>query len=185
MNLQAQLNDIAAWDNYLLIHEVNSWSNHRPLLLLALALTKGDVIEFGAGGGSTEYLRNYCAGNERRFFSYDYNKEWAEKYNAIYIEDWSAADIYNPCSVAFVDESPGENRILTIERMKDLAEIIVIHDTEIDSAADYKFEKIWHLYKYKIGYGNNNKTAGTTAVSNTIDLSKFDKLMLGQFKLQI
>lgn len=171
-------------DEFHFLEGVNSWSSHRPMLLLALHLTQGDVIEFGSGSSSSLYLRAFCKKNNRNFFSYDNNKEWAEKTNAVWIKDWSSANIYNQCGLCFVDEAPGDNRIKTIERMKDKADIIVVHDTEIDSAADYKFEKIWHLFKYRIGYGNSSKTTGTTALSNSIDLGKFEGFVLSGYKFE-
>ena len=39
--------------------------NHRVLLWKALECTKGEVVEWGAGWGSTEYLRSYCKIFER------------------------------------------------------------------------------------------------------------------------
>jgi hypothetical protein len=47
-------------DNFGFLKDIGgNWDNHRPLLLLGLALTDGLVIEFGSGEGSTNRLRNY------------------------------------------------------------------------------------------------------------------------------
>jgi hypothetical protein len=66
--------------------------------------------------------------------------------------------------------------------MMDRADIIVIHDTEEGGAGDYKYDHIWHLFKYRLNYNKNGGGAGATAVSNKIDLNKFRGLTLGQYK---
>jgi len=163
-----------------------NWNNHLPLLLLALRLTdnafeRTDVVELGSGLGSTKYLRDYCGERSRYFNSYDNNKEWAEKCGAQYVDDWDGAPIWQSCGLLFVDHAPGEHRKVAIERMKDKAEIIVIHDTEEGGQGDYRFDTIWHLFKYRLNYNKTGGGAGATAVSNTIDLNRFRGLSLGQF----
>lgn len=156
------------------LKDVSTWNNHLPLLWMALEMTKGcklPVIEWGAGSGSTPYLRQYCQDDGREFFSYDSNKEWAEKCGSIYIENWNNADIYKPSSVILVDESPGLHRHETMAIMKDRAEIIVVHDSEINGCGQYFFEKVWPLFKFRVNINKTGGGAGASMVSNKIDLN--------------
>ncbi len=158
-----------------------NWDNHRPLLLLALSLAKGDVYEFGAGDGSTPYLRALCEAEGRRFTSYESHEVWAIKCKSEFVKDWNDDMLYWPCSVAFIDHAPGEHRHIAIQRMADKADIIVIHDSEEGGAGDYKLDRIWHLFKYRLNYNKNGGGAGATAVSNKFDLNKFRAATLGQY----
>jgi hypothetical protein len=161
-----------------------NWDNHRPLLLLALSLTgKRDVYEFGAGDGSTSYLRAYCKHHGRHFQSWENNKEWADKCGSVHVQDWNNEGLFWSAGVVFIDHAPGEQRIVTIAELakRNDTSIIVIHDTEEGGAGDYKFEKIWHLFKYRLNYNKTGGGAGATAVSNTIDLNQFRGLSLGAY----
>lgn len=170
---------------------VGSWDNHRVLLWEALELTENTltedrdypVAEFGAGQGSTPFLRQYCLENNRKFVSYENNVEWAEKCGSIIIDDWNMADIYKPYSVCLIDHSPGEHRHEAIAILKDLADIIVIHDSEAE-ATGYMLDKIWPLFKYRVNCKNiNGKGAEASAVSNKIDLSRLAGITFGDFKI--
>lgn len=153
------------------LKDVGSWSNHRHLLWDALEATSRSmfpVAEFGAGEGSTPYLRQYCQEKGREFFSYESNEEWAEKCGSAFIEDWNKADIWRYYSVVLIDHAPGEHRHEAIAILKDMAGIIVIHDTE-PAATGYMLDKIWGLFKYRVDFQSDG--AWASAVSNSIDLT--------------
>lgn len=169
-------------DKYGFLSEFNNWSNHRSLLLLSLTLTSGRVLEYGSGDGSTPYIREFCKEHGRRFYSLESNIEWAERMGSIHVPNWHVTDEWFKCGVAFVDLAPGEDRVYAIEKLKDKADIIVIHDTEEGGAGDYKFDRIWHLFKYRLNYNKTGGGAGATAVSNKIDLNQFRGLKLGQYQ---
>lgn len=159
-----------------------NWNNHLPLLLLGLHKSNGLVIEFGSGEGSTRRLRDYCNEHNRPFESWESNKEWAEKTGANYTSSWEIPSVYRKCGLFFCDHAPGEHRIVAIEKFANLADIIVIHDSEEGGAGDYKFEKIWHLFKYRLNYNKTGGGAGATMVSNKIDVNRFRGLKLGQYQ---
>lgn len=179
---QQLLDQVAQGDEHNFLTTTGNWDNHRPLLLLALSLTEGRVMEYGAGDGSTPYLREYCKTPKRHFYTLDSNQEWAERMGSVYIPNWHATDEWFSCGVAFVDLAPGEDRVYAIEKLENKADIIVIHDTEEGGAGDYKFEKIWHLFKYRLNYNKSGGGAGATAVSNKIDLNQFRGLNLGAYQ---
>jgi hypothetical protein len=154
--------------------EISNWNNHRLLLWYALKSTKGDVIELGCGEGSTPFLDKYCQDNNRQLFSYDYNEDWASRYDAIHVKDWSTFDWDKEYSVALVDESPGEQRKESIMKLK--SEIIVVHDSEPKgwNSSDYKVRELFHLFKYAVDVKSLEfGGAWATALSNTIDVTKW------------
>jgi hypothetical protein len=132
------------------LHDVKNWDNHRPLLWWALQQTEGStlpILEMGCGEGSTPYLQDYCKQSGRTLISYDYNKEWADKYDAIHVTNWDS--IQHPdYSVVLVDHSPGERRWEDIRLLCNKADYIVIHDSE-PAATGYMLDKIWHLFPYR------------------------------------
>jgi len=161
------------------LEEMSGDNNHRLLLWEALEETKGQVVEYGAGHGSTKYLKQYCKDNKRKFLTFDNGKEWAKIHGSKFVEDWG---VLNPTgSVILIDHAPGERRVVDIELLKDNFEIIVIHDTEPIGAGDYKYETIWHLFKYRVDVKTDG--AWATAVSNTIDVSKWAGKEYKEYKI--
>lgn len=150
----------------------DGYSSHRPLLLVGLQYTFGTVIEFGCGEGSTELLREYCNEKNRLFYSYENNKEYADKFGVNYIEDWNQLEIIQPIGLLFIDHAPGDQRKIDIERHANKADVIIVHDTEESSDSGYQMSLILSTFVYRIDY--KPKTfAHTTAVSNIIDVSKW------------
>lgn len=180
------LDKIAASDEFgFLQADESNWGTHRPLLYLACMLTSAQIIELGSGDSSTSYLRQLATKQDRIFLSFDSNPEWAAKTNSKYIENWDANDEWKQnCSVLLVDEAPGEHRRVAIMQMKERADIIIIHDTELNSAADYKVEPLWKEFRYVLHYNRTGGGAGATAVSQTVDLNRFKFLSLSQYKFE-
>ena len=184
---QIYLDKISSEDKFGFLSNVDNWSSHRPLLYLALQLTnesKLPVLEMGCGEGSSHYLQNYCNETDRKLVSYDSNKEWAEKYNSVFVDDWwNRPDIFETnYSVAFIDHAPGEHRWIAIKKLVDKCDIIVFHDAELFGAGDYKYENIRHLFKYELDYNLIGGGAGCSAVSNKINLDVFKVCSLTNFK---
>lgn len=169
------------------LKDTENWNNHKYLLWEALQLTAGSqkpVIEFGAGDGSTPYLRKYCADNNRAFISYESDKEWAEKCGSIYVPNWHNANVYKHCSVLLVDEAPGEHRHQAMAIMMYMAGIIVVHDSEEGGSGQYFFDKVWRLFKWRINVNKTGGGAGASAVSNNIDLSHLLNATAGPYIIE-
>lgn len=151
---------------------VANWDNHRICLWPALEATKGLVVEFGAGHGSTPFLHRYCKDNNREFLSYDYSREWADKFKDLgteHVKNWDDVNL-NMIDVLLIDQAPGERRWIDIKKFANIAKIIVIHDSE-PAATGYMLNKIWHLFKFRIDYKTDG--AWASAVSNFVDLTKW------------
>jgi len=148
----------------------NNDQNHRILSWEALQLTTGNVVEFGSGHGSTPYFRRYCTDTKRGFRSYDNNKEWAEATGAILVNDnkWDEINLTD-VDVLFIDHAPGEDRKFQIQKYKDIAKILVIHDTEPPADHGYQTRQYYPQFKYWVEIRSNG--AWCTMVSNFVDLS--------------
>lgn len=163
------------------LKEVTNWNNFLPLLWLGLEQSIGPVTEYGSGG-STALLKKYCKDAKRKFYSYDYNADWAKKTGAQYVANWDELEL-KECGLAFVDHSPGEHRHIMLKRLVPLADIICVHDTEIGGAGNYMFHKALPLFKYQLHYNRYGGGAGASLVSNKVDVSQYKGSTVGGLKL--
>ena len=187
------------------LENITDWENHRYLLWLALEETKllpyekSIVLEMGCGDGSTRQLSEYCAHHNRLLYSFDTEQEWLNRFadcrsdKHIFtriVNNWHIAqDICPNPSVILVDHAPGERRWVDIKNYSDKMEgIIVIHDTQPQpTAADYAYEKIWHLFKYRVNLevdknddGSGHNRTWASAVSNHHDVRKWAGMETGR-----
>ena len=164
-----------------------------PLLYKALEETKHYdlILELGMGHGSTPLLNEYCTKNERMLFSFDYNKEWRNKFDPILNEfhkshlvtDWKTVySVYPDASVIFIDQSPGEERKETIKAYQHTKGILVIHDTEPTGAGDYRVRPLFPLFKYVAEVCTEG--AWATALSNEIDITKWNGEVFGGYTIK-
>lgn len=159
------------------LEKLTAWASHRPMLWKALEATRGSekpVIELGSGPGSTNYLRQYCQDEGRKFVSYESDRKWAVAMKVFYVVNWDDEMFWNgEYSVCLLDLAPGEYRKIAL--MKIQADIIVIHDSEPIgwNASDYKVRPLFTKFKYMVDDKNTEKgSPWTTMLSNTIDVSQ-------------
>lgn len=152
----------------------SNWHSHRPLLWQALEATKHlklPVLELGCGEGSTPLLREYCKENGLELSSYDFSPEYAKQYGAIHVSDWNNIPWRREYGVVLVDESPGEHRKISLQLLHH-AKIVVAHDTEPAADHGYQMRAQLKKYKYMVDYQTNG--AWASAVSNTINVTKWE-----------
>lgn len=157
-----------------------NWNSYLPFLYEALEKTKsGTVLEYGMGDGSTPILHDYCKAKKRKLKSFDYDKQWAEKFanlasadHKIYVvKDWDEA--YDPdATVVFIDQSPGERRKIDIQKYATSNAIVVVHDTEPAADHGYQMRQYFGLYKYVKDYQTNG--AWATVLSNHYNITTFN-----------
>ena len=101
-----------------------NWGTHLPLLIKAISMTTGDVLEIGMGLYSTPFLHWACF-NKRKLVSYDndaeyfnMNKQYEEGLHEVhFVDDWDSMDIEKPWDVVLVDHGPSERRIVDIKKL--------------------------------------------------------------------
>lgn len=147
----------------------DDYSSHLPLLWLAISKCNYyRVVEFGCGHGSTNIIKKYCLA----FDSVENDKEWANKFpGTIHIENYCD---YNamPVNVLFIDSKPGEKRKELIEKFKNDAQVIVVHDTEPSAEHVYGMKEILSTFKYRLDF-QPDRFPHTTAVSNFINVAEW------------
>lgn len=162
------------------VHKADpDWATHIPVLIKALELTDGSVLELGMGIMSTPLMHILCAARDRHLESYDNDGRFFEMFSRFNSEqhfiglvpswDWDTLD-GKKCSVALVDSKPAESRKELIKQLTE-AEYIIVHDTQERADEFYGFEEIYPLFKYRYDY---TKFANQTIVlSNKHDLHQF------------
>ncbi len=160
---------------------------HIPALVRAFELSEGDVLELGTGYFSTNLLRWLCEMSGRTLYSYETGWSWYKiatrkpvPFQKVFkIDNFDEADIDRHWGLVLIDHAPTRRRIVDIKRLANLADYIVIHDTnpEHDGVANdpkkkgYQYSQIWSLFKYK--YDFTKYSPHTRVVSNFHSLEKF------------
>lgn len=183
-----------------ILWSANPYDSHRPLLWLALeefaAVSDepnhdqsywGWVREFGMGNGSTPVLHEFCKMARLRLFSYESDPQWLNKFThletdwheLINIGDWDSIEpLPGNTNLILIDHAPGERRKIDIQRYRDAAEIIIVHDTEVGAEYVYGMNEVLCSFKYKCDLFTPGRPQ-TTAVSNTIDVSRWKGITFG------
>lgn len=158
-------------------------ASHLPILSRVLQVTKGPVLELGAGYFSTPFMYWVCKEQKRKFVSYENDLRWCKKLyqwdkeretkdglaSLRYVKNWDDADIDNiHWSVVFIDHRPALRRKDDARRLKDNADYILMHDSEPEINKFYKYNWVYDDFKYKYDY--------TMVKPHTVILSNFKKL---------
>lgn len=125
-------------------HEENAYYTHQPVLLAALRVSSGPVLELGVGEGSTQLIHDYCMKHKRRVVSVESNKDWLKRYTHLanarhefyQIESWEP--FYTDATkqhwgLAFIDQDSSDgfkNRAESFRRLRDHTDYIVLHDCD-------------------------------------------------------
>jgi hypothetical protein len=152
-------------------------ASHIPLLTRIIDLSEGDILEIGTGYFSTLLLHWLAHIYKRSVYSYENNPYWYKralnrnsKYHKIFfVNNWDELPADKHWGVVFIDHSPGERRATEIKRFKDLADYIVIHDTEPEKESRYHYSETWPEFKYIYHY--NRFSPWTSVVSNFKNLN--------------
>jgi len=157
-----------------------AYGTHITPLIAAVLATGGDVVELGMGDYSTPVLHEIVkflrhSNPDKKLLSFESENEWHvnfkdlenEWHKVSFINDWDTLDL-DRCGVLFIDHGPAERRIMEIERFRNKADIIIIHDT--DKIKYYNYEPLLSGFKYRFEYKRYKKS--TTLVSDSIDVSK-------------
>ena len=165
-----------------------SWATHIPVLLKALELTDGPVLELGMGMMSTPLLHIMCEAQNRWLDSYDNDGRFIDMFSRfqnpnhfIALVNWDEAYqsiIHNNhWDVVLVDHKPAAQRKEDIKLLTD-SDYVIVHDTQERADEYYGFEEIYPLFKYRYDY--TKFTNQTTVLSNKHDVQNifsdtFDK----------
>jgi hypothetical protein len=161
-------------------------TSYAPLLYHALVDTEGPIVECGMGNYSTRLLHS----TGRHVISYDTNLSWYQRFDVtpkylISPTEWLTVtkSLKTLASVFFIDQAPGEIREKCISELSSgFAGIVVAHDTE--PAADYGYKMRQHFPKFTYVVEVQTTDAWATALSNTIDVTKWRGEQFGDYRIQ-
>jgi len=117
---------------------MNLWQTHQETLIAACYQTSGPIIELGTGDGSTPLLHSTFP--ERLIISVDTKIEWLQKFFYLasqrhffmLVKDFTHFELpVQHAGVLFIDSAPAEQRPMCINRFASMADLIVVHDTEL------------------------------------------------------
>lgn len=168
----------------------SEYGSHFIPLTYAALNSSGPILEMGTGHYSTPLLHVICMTQNRQLLSVDTSKEWLKNFDnlknslhnflylPVYEDDWSVnpkPELWDSIKdntkwgVVFIDHRPGERRKIDIQRFKDSAEFIVVHDTQ---QASYGYEEVLNSFKFRLDY--KRFETWTTIVSDLKSLNLYD-----------
>jgi hypothetical protein len=154
-------------------------STHNPMLIKAIMISNGPVLEVGAGIYSTPLLHWLCQILGRNLVTYEnvpdfyiFARKFMSSYHRVrYIKNWDEMDLKTHWGVVLIDHDPHSRRIIDLVNLKDKADYIVVHDTDMED--EFHWEKAWPHFKYR--YTWKDCRPWTTVVSNFKNLLEFEK----------
>lgn len=157
-------------------HLTKEYTTHMALLFKVLLISKGDVIECGGGIFSTPFLHWICKVQKRRLITYENEPlyyEFERKFQSPWhrirlVKNWNDIPIPKHLGMVFIDHHPSERRMIEMLRFKDVADYVVIHDTQRGSE-DYNKPEVFAQFKYRHDWKDGKPW--TSVFSNFKDLS--------------
>jgi hypothetical protein len=125
---------------------MSDYYTHRPYLKKELESLKNDTkiicLELGTGDGSALIFEEYAKSNKNiKIMAYESDYEWLNKTRETYgldnyifthIDNWdeflSQNNFNEIYDLVFVDQTPWEARIKSIDTLKDKSKTIILHD---------------------------------------------------------
>lgn len=145
------------------------------MLMKAVNLSDGPILELGSGLFSTPLLHWMCHESRRPIVTYEsvedyyrFAKQFKSKNHKVrFTEDYADIDLGDHWGVVLIDHTEDRRNVDAL-RLKDKADYIVMHDTEYDG---YGYDKVFDQFRY-VHHWTGCKP-WTSVVSNFKDLSEF------------
>ena len=131
---------------------MSEFYTHRPYLEneLAKLSTNATIVELGVGDGSSQLMSDFANKNSNaRVYAFESDNEWVNKmsrkfasplnYIFSHVSDWNSIRDIITCDVIdllFVDQSPWEARIQSIDLLSHIARVIILHDYDYFNKID-------------------------------------------------
>lgn len=162
------------------VEQMNANATHYGILAAMIAKTTGPVLELGVGHYSTPLIHFMC--QRRNALSVDTSHEWfvwfAKEFkrgshqfyctqNRLISEDFFKAFKRKHWDVAFVDNNPSVDRVKCVEKLRNRAKFIVVHDSEPRAVA-YGWGDVFDTFKYRFYWDFYHN--GTTVVSDVEEI---------------
>jgi len=161
------------------MHSPVDYGTHLPVVMRAMQLTTGPVLEMGMGYNSSYTMHWMCAARRRPITSFESKPKWfvfarwfeTDWHKIVLTRDWDAADIEYDWDVALLDFDSNPLRVNAAKRLAHRVKYIVLHDTNGRYFNLTHFDTLLPLFKWRWTY--NQYTPHTTVFSNLVDLTGF------------
>lgn len=161
------------------------YGSHIPVLISAILLSEGDILELGSGLFSTPALHYFSLAFQRNLVTYENSEQFYEElllaryrnsfHTVMKIHDWADIRIDRPWGVAFVDCRPESDRQNLVQQIAKLAHFVVVHDW-VQQFPYTTFSKLFrynHVYRYAepftAVYSNKTRTDDLLAYLHSIE----------------
>ncbi|MCX6702774.1 MAG: hypothetical protein NTW60_02815 [Candidatus Wolfebacteria bacterium] len=134
-------------------------STYMPMLIKIIQMTDGPVMELGSGLFSTPLLHWLCSKKKRELVTYENNPEYyqlARKFRSRnhkirFVKTFDEVDFSRHWNVVLIDHSPKRplRRGDDVIKLKDSADYIILHDSELEEEKHYGYDKVWEHFKYR------------------------------------
>ena len=154
-----------------------AYTTHMGVLAKVISISKGDVVELGAGPFSTPLLHWLCKDMNRRLISYENDPEYynyarqfrSRLHRIILVKDWDEVDFKAHRGVVFIDHNPFSRRATDTIKFKSSADYVVIHDTECERDFGVVWPHFKHIYTWRQCH------PWVSVISNFKDLSNLEQ----------
>jgi hypothetical protein len=152
------------------------WGSHIPVLVKLFSVTKGDVLELGMGIYSSPLLFWMCVDKGRKLVSYENSEKYFsivgknnnKLHEAHLITDWDCIDIEKNWDIVFIDTNPMDSRANLAKKVANIANFVVLHDTQSRDEIYYHYEEVYPLFTHRYDY--TKFMPYTTVLSNFYNL---------------
>ena len=144
---------------------MDPYATHVPILAWAVSTARGSILELGIGEYSTPLI--HVLGRRGRVVSLETDQEYVDRFAPFctdshsleHVQDWDDVPAFSEdWDVVFVDNTPAEARARCIERLRDRARLIVVHDTHPLAYASapktpvdhYGFEPVFEKFPHQV-----------------------------------
>lgn len=128
------------------------FGTHIPLLASVIAKAgPGAVFEVGTGHASAPLVSEMCKSSDRDWWVYDTDEQWIELVKDLGSFTRMQDGNVPKCAVAFVD-CVGWDRLKWIRRLRDVAEFIVVHDTDNPAGDLREMNACLDTFTYRYDY---------------------------------
>ena len=135
--------------------KIDPYSTHKEYTEIEIKKlkSKSSVLELGVGHGSSPIMYEFCKNNpSANVLAFETNAAWFETIFELYgdlpnyvfnlIENWDDLSNHlneNQYDLVFVDQSPWEARITSIDTLKDKTKTFILHDYDYYNKIDSGF----------------------------------------------
>jgi len=160
------------------INYTKGWSTHMPVLIKLFSITDGPIMEVGSGVYSTPLLHWLCHPSRRRLVTYEADsdfiklaKQYQSKNHGVrHIDRYLNIGTKKHFSIIFIDHGgylDGETRGETAVHLKDCADYIVVHDSNV--VKGYSYHLLADAFKYYKDYTAARPWTGVASNFKSLD----------------